>query len=243
MSVRPGKFLTAEWRDLLMLNFEIDPGLLRPFLPYGAELDCWNGRAYASLVGFRFLDTRLLGIPLPLHRNFDEINLRFYVRRRSGDEWRRGVVFVKEIVPRWMVTCVARTVYNENYVTRRMRSRIEPPLAGSNRRIRYEWKEAGRWHSIGATTIGEPQYFGPACEETFITEHYWGYTRQRDGSTLEHEVEHPPWRLWRAGNPELDCDVHAVYGSEFAAVLSARPSSAFVAEGSPIVVRKGQRWE
>jgi len=243
MSARPVKFLTAEWRDLLMLNFEISPELVRPFVPRGVELDFWNGRTFISIVGFSFRDTRLLGIPFPRHRDFDEINLRFYVRRKSGDEWRRGVVFIKEIVPRRIVSFIARKVYNENYVTRPMRSRADRPKPGVDGQVRYEWKEAGRWHLIGATTQGDPRFFGPGSEEAFITEHYWGYTRQRDGGTVEYEVEHPPWRLWRAGNIELDCDLKAVYGHQFAEALSGKASSAFVAEGSPIVVRRGKRIE
>ena len=78
-----------------MLNYEVDASLLLPFVPSGTELDRWNGKVFVSLVGFRFLKTKLLGfLPIPLHSNFDEVNLRFYVRRQEGDEIRRGVVFV-----------------------------------------------------------------------------------------------------------------------------------------------------
>jgi uncharacterized protein YqjF (DUF2071 family) len=241
MSPGPGKFLTAEWRDLLMLNFEISPDLVRPFVPRGVELDFWSGRTFISIVGFRFLRTRVLGIPFPRHRNFDEVNLRFYVRCKSGNEWRRGVVFIKEIVPRWIISFIARKVYNENYVTRPMRDHVARPGPASDGQVRYEWKEAGRWHLIGAATQGEPRSYGPGSEEAFITEHYWGYTRQRDGGTIEYGVEHPPWRIWRAGKTELDCDLKAVYGPQFAEALQGAPSSAFVAEGSPIAVRRGTR--
>jgi uncharacterized protein YqjF (DUF2071 family) len=241
MSAQAGRFLTAEWRNLLMLNYTIDPDVLIPYVPRGTELEQWNGRTLVSVVGFRFLYTRLLGVPVPFHRNFDEINLRFYVRRRVDDEWRRGVVFIKEIVPRWIVSCVARTVYNENFVTRSMRSRIEAPSAGTEGSVRYEWKDAGRWNRLFAVISGEPQVSGEETEETFITEHYWGYTRQRDGGTIEYEVEHPRWRVWSAPKAELDCDIQAVYGPNFAAALGEKPSSAVVAEGSAIVVRRGTR--
>jgi uncharacterized protein YqjF (DUF2071 family) len=240
---QPRRFLTAEWRYLLMLNFEIAPEVLLPHVPRGTELDFWHGRTFASVVGFRFLNTKLLGVPVPLHRNFDEINLRFYVRRREGDEWRRGVVFIREVVPRWMVSCVARTVYNENYVTRRMRHTVEPPTNEAPGRVTYEWRDARRWNRLSATIAGEPAPAGPESEDAFITEHYWGYTRQRDGGTAAYLVEHPPWRVWRAASAELDCDVSGFYGPEFVEALGKKPSSAFVADGSPIVVRKGRRLE
>jgi uncharacterized protein len=101
-------FLTAEWRRLVMANFEIDGDALAPFVPSGVELDVWRGRNYVSLVGFLFLKTRVLGAAVPWHENFEEVNLRFYVRRKVGAEWRRGVVFVKEIVPRRLIAWTAR---------------------------------------------------------------------------------------------------------------------------------------
>jgi uncharacterized protein YqjF (DUF2071 family) len=110
--MRAGEFLTAEWRRLAMLNYQVDPAILRPFVPRGVELDTWDNRHYVSVVGFLFLKTRVLGLAIPFHRDFEEINLRFYVRRRAEDGWRRGVVFIKEIAPRWAIATMARVVYN-----------------------------------------------------------------------------------------------------------------------------------
>jgi uncharacterized protein YqjF (DUF2071 family) len=85
-------FLTAEWQHLVMLNYEVDAGLLVPFVPAGTELDDWKDKIFVSLVGFLFLNTKLLGfLPIPMHSNFEEVNLRFYVRRHTGakseEEW------------------------------------------------------------------------------------------------------------------------------------------------------------
>src|SRR5262245_21116319 len=195
-------FLTAEWRNLLMLNYLIDPAVLTPSAPDGTELDLWQGRAYVSVVGFRFLNTKVWGLPIPFHRNFDEVNLRFYVRRRIAFGWRTGVAFVKEIVPRRAIAIVARKIYNENYVRHPMRSSATIPGP-----VQYEWRRDGAWEGLSATAIGK--CFAPAAdsEETFITEHYWGYAGQRDGSTLEYGVEHPPWRVWRCEEAKLSCDV------------------------------------
>jgi len=93
-------FLTADWRYPALLNYESDPALLQPMVPAGMELDTWNGKTFVSMVGFSFLNTRVLGLAIPLHGNCEEINLHFYMRHKAEDGWRRGVVFIKEIVPR-----------------------------------------------------------------------------------------------------------------------------------------------
>jgi uncharacterized protein len=221
-----------------MLNYLVEPAALTALVPAGTEIDYWDGQTYLSVVGFLFRDTRVLGIPVPLHRHFEEVNLRCYVRRRAAEVWRRGVVFVKEVVPRRLIAWVARTIYNENYVALPMRHDINAPGL-----IRYEWLYGGMWQGVSARVEGTPQPLQPNSAEAFITEHYWGYVRQRDGSTVEYQVEHPPWRVWPARDARLECDVAAFYGSTFAPFLSGPPTSAFVAEGSPIVVRRGRRIE
>ena len=234
-------FLTAEWRDLVMLNYEVPPETLKSRVPPGTELDVWQGRTLVSLVGFRFLNTRVLGVPVPFHRDFEEVNLRFYVRHKSGNEWRRGVVFVKEIVPKFAIAWVARTLYNENYVSLPMRHRVIPPgisEAGSGI-AEYGWRLGGRWYRLAAHIQGAPAIPPAGSEEEFITEHYWGYALQRDGSSLEYQVEHPQWAVWSASEAVFEGDAGPLYGPEFAPYLTGPPVSAFVAVGSPISVRRG----
>jgi uncharacterized protein len=237
-------FLTASWRYLAMLNYEVPPALLRPLVPSGTELDTWNGITMASIVGFRFLDTRVLGVPIPGHRDFDEINLRFYVRRRdeSGD-WRRAVVFVRELVPRRAIAFIARSFYNEPYTAVPMRRELQMDDAeqGQPGRAVYAWRMAGRWHRLEVTTRGRPELPAPTSEAAFIAEHYWGYTVQRDGGTKEYRVEHPAWRVWNTAAAQFECDIKAVYGERFAESLSASPRSAFLAEGSAVKVYRGHR--
>jgi uncharacterized protein YqjF (DUF2071 family) len=237
----PRPFLSAGWHHLVMLNFEIEPALLAPYLTRGLEIDCFEGRTFVSIVGFRFVDTRVCGIALPWHRSFDEVNLRFYVKREVAGQTRRGVMFIKELVPRRLVSWVARVFYNENYATMPMRSRVVLPEADRAGVVEYAWRYRERWHRLSATIAGEPVAPAPGSEAEFITEHYWGYSRQRDGGTLEYQVEHPPWRVWMAQAHAFDCDAAALYDPRLAPVLGCRPSSAFVAEGSPVVVRRGVR--
>ncbi|MDB5102078.1 MAG: hypothetical protein JWM80_6499 [Cyanobacteria bacterium RYN_339] len=225
-------FLTAEWRHLAMINYAIDPAVLLPVVPRGTELDLWQGEAYVSLVGFMFQDTRLLGVPIPFHRSFEEVNLRFYVRR--GDK--RGVVFIKELVPKAAVAAVARWVYRENYEAVPMDHLV---LEGG--RVEYSWRYGGRTHHLAVHPEGPFEPLIPGTEPAFIAEHYWGYAAQRDGGTMEYQVAHPPWRAARVRTPEVDIDAAALYGAAYAPALSAAPRSAFLAEGSAIAVGRGTR--
>jgi uncharacterized protein len=235
-------FLTGQWKYLAMLNYEIDPAILDARVPRGTELDSWNGKTMVSVVGFMFLETRVLGMKIPFHVRFEEVNLRFYVRRKAEDGWRRGVVFIKEIVPRRAIAMGARIFYNENYIARPMRHRVELDESTMEHGVvEYGWRTGSRWNTLRAETAGAARPLVDGSEAEFITEHYWGYAAQRDGGTIEYQVEHPRWLVWETTKRQFDCDLRAVYGAEFAAVLNARPSSAFVALGSEITVRRGVR--
>jgi uncharacterized protein len=231
-------FLAAEWRYLAMLNYEVDESLLLPFVPKGTELDYWNGTLFASLVGFRFLKTKVLGLSIPFHANFDEVNLRFYVRRRQGDEVRRGVVFIREIVPRWAIAFVARTFYNENYVALPMKHELH--TSGGGLAVAYRWQNRS-WSAITLEVRGEPELALEGSQEQFITEHYWGYAAQPDGGCVEYQVTHPAWKVWSACRAEFDGDVEELYGREMAAVLKGAPASAFLADGSAVSVMRGRK--
>ena len=241
MTAPTKRFLTAGWHHLVMLNFEVDAAVVERYRPAGLEIDLFQDKTYLSIVGFRFLNTRVLGVPIPFHRNFDEVNLRCYVKRVVNGETRRGVTFIRELVPKHMVALIANLVYNENYLRLPMRSQIALPLDDSPGRAQYEWFHGAAWHRLTAEIVGEPQLPAPGSEQEFITEHYWGYSRQRDGGTMEYQVEHPPWRVWTATSACFDCDVVNLYGAEFAPFLCKPPTSAFVADGSAVTVRRGTR--
>ncbi len=233
-------FLSAEWRDLVMLNYEIDPNMVAPHVPRGTELDALEGRVYVSLVGFRFLRTKLFGfVPLPFDANFDEVNLRFYVRRREGAEVRRGVAFIREIVPRFAVAQLARLAYGENYVSIPMRHTVHANGAGA--RAEYQWQVARQWCGLSAEASGAAAYAAEGSVEQFITEHYWGYSGQRDGGCVEYHVSHVPWRVWRSATAAFEGDSESFYGAELGRVLRRTPDSAFIADGSPVRVFRGRR--
>ena len=167
------------------------------------------------------------------------MNLRFYVRREVEGEVRRGVVFVREFVPRRAIAFVARKAYEENYAAARMRHALDLPAeAGGAGSVAYEWRHPKSWNRVAADFAGSPTEAEPGSQEEFITEHYWGYSAKRAGS-VEYRVEHPRWRLWNARNPVLECDAATVYGKPFVEALSGEPSSAFIADGSEVIVRQG----
>lgn len=229
------KFLTAEWQDLIMVSYEVDPKLLVDRIPPGTELDLHEGHCFISLVGFMFLNTRVLGIPIPGHVNFEEVNLRFYVRHQAGDEVRRGVTFIKEIVPRHLICWVARTFYGEPYEQWQMSN------FRSDKEVRYEWRRGALRNFIAATigvNQGSPE--GGSHGE-FITEHYWGYTKRSSNRSDEYKVAHNRWELFSVEESEVDVDFASVYGSEFAFLGDAKPYSVLFTRGSNIAVYKGER--
>lgn len=224
-----------------MLNYEIAPEILLPYVPRGTELESYRGHTYISLVGFLFSNTRIWGVPLPLHSAFEEVNLRFYVTRKHPEGIRRGVVFVKELVPSHMIAFAARTLYNENYQRVPMRNELEMVGETGYSRVRYCWEYENTEMVVGAD-VDEPAFL-PKSEsvEAFVAEHYWGYSSLRDGNTLEYRVDHPPWKIRRACKSVCRCDVDQLYGPEFAAHISERsPHSAFIAEGSEVNIRLSQ---
>jgi uncharacterized protein YqjF (DUF2071 family) len=234
-------FLTARWTHLVLLNYACPRDLLGPLVPRGTVLDEWNGQTLVSLVGFLFEDTRVLGVPIPGHRTFEEVNLRFYVKRElPGTPVRRAVVFIRELVPRRAIALVARRLYNEPYLAVPMshRNALSPEAGGH---VEYTWRYRSDAYGLSARTHGAVRPLVVGSEAEFITEHYWGYTRQRDGRTLEYEVAHPPWRVWDATDARFDGPGGVLYGPDFGRILSLSPQSAFVAEGSPVSVHQGRR--
>jgi len=236
-------FLTGRWEHLAMISYACPAELLEPLVPNGTELDAPDGTPRMSLVGFMFRGTRLLGVPVPLHTDFEEVNLRFYVRRHADDGDRRGVVFIRELVPRRAIAAIALRVYQERYLAVPMDHRVDLvggaiPIGGT---VEYGWRFAGSRQRMRCIVSGEAADVEPASEAEFITEHYWGYAAQRDGSTVEYAVAHPRWRVHPVSETLVEGDLAPLYGADFARVLASPPVSAFVATGSAIAVGRAHR--
>ena len=231
-------FLTAEWNNLLMVNYDIDPKILEPYVPFGTTLDTWSGRCYVSLIGFMFNNTRLAGIKVPFHVDFEEVNLRFYVKRQVGDEVKRGVVFIKEIVPKPAIAWVANTFYQEKYETLKMQHQWD--FNGQQGNLSYSWRKGGKWHEMSAVFDQTPQPILPNSEAEFIMEHYWGYSSVNERKATEYEVTHPKWEQYHVLSHEVKVDFGKTYGDNFAFLANQAPTSVLLAKGSAITV-EGKR--
>jgi uncharacterized protein YqjF (DUF2071 family) len=231
-------FLDAQWRKLVMINYAVDAKVLQPYVPAGTSLDLWNGICYVSLIGFMFVDTKVMKLRIPFHINFEEINLRFYVKYGNREGYKRGVVFIKEIVPRPALTFIANSIYNENYETLPTRhSWIE---GDDTLTVTYSWKKE-EWNSIKVVAHKTPLDINQGSEEEFITEHFWGYTKINGTTTSEYEVAHPRWQLYPVQEYKIAVDFAKVYGNNFAFLQQETPVSVYLAEGSDIVVKQGAR--
>ncbi len=255
-------FLTAEWRKLIMAQYAVDPAILQPHLPGGLELDLYEQpnqppQCFVSLVGFLFDRVRLKGIPIPFHTRFEEVNLRFYVKRTMPDgTFRRGVVFISEIVPKPAITWTARALYGEAYrtaPTRHLwRTSPDPNSPQAELDISYAWqlprpRRSNRWQHLSVQAAAAPTDIAPGSLEEFITEHYWGYTLHtglvpRRGATGEYGVAHPRWQVYPIRSAQVAADFGALYGCPFAALTERTPDHVLLAEGSAIAIRSGSHF-
>jgi len=227
-------FLSARWENLIMANYEVNPDLLKPYLPAGVELDYYGNKTYVSLVGFMFKKTRLFNFPIPLLGTFEEINLRFYVKRTEGNIIKRGVVFINETVPYKPVAWLANKLYKEHYISIPTKSLIA--ISDSEKNINYEWKINKRWNhiSVNATMVNKPML--PLSIEEFIFEHYYGYTKIDSEHSQEYKVNHPRWQVNTVIDHSIDCDFKAMYGNDFSFLNNSQPNSVIVAEGSAVTI-------
>jgi uncharacterized protein len=233
-------FLTAHWRKLIMAQYEVAPATLAPWLPPGLSLDLYQDCCYVSLVGFLFDRVRVLGLPIPLHTRFEEVNLRFYVTRTEPDGTRkRGVVFIREFVPRAAIALIARSLYEEPYTALPTRHSVRSTVDALN--VGYSWRYHNVWHSLAVEADPTSQPIATGSEEEFITEHYWGYTKRSRGATSEYGVQHPRWQVYPIRNFSVDANFTALYGPAFAALNHQPPASVLLAEGSAVTVSTGSR--
>ncbi len=229
-------FLTAKWEYLAMFNYILPEEILLPYLPKGTELDLFQGKAMASIVGFLFNNTKVFGVKWPFHANFEEVNLRFYIKYFDGLQWKRGVAFISEIVPKIIITNIANQLYNEHYTTMPMRHNIH--LEDQYIQVEYKWKQQYNWNSLSVKAINNPLPILANSEESFVFEHYWGYNQLNKNTLIEYAVEHKQWEVYSVTDYELKANITTLYNASFQPYLSATPNSVFLANGSDIVVRK-----
>ncbi len=228
-------FLNARWENLIMANYAVPPAVLLPFLPKGVELDTFQGKAYVSLVGFMFKNTRLFKVPIPYLGTFEEINLRFYVVRKECNEMKRGVVFINETIPFKPVAWVANWLYKEHYIS--IPTKHEWLVNEHNKEISYQWKVGGEWNAMQVNASNHKQPMAVGSIEEYIFEHYYGYTKVNETTSQEYKVNHPRWETNRVKDYEINCDFGKMYGKPFEFLNNKEPDSVIMAEGSEVSVK------
>ena len=226
-------FLKANWENLIMANYEVNPSILKPYVPKGVELDFYKYKTYVSLVGFMFKKTSLFGLPIPFFGSFEEINLRFYVRKIEGKKIKKGVVFINETVPFKIVARLANKLYKEHYISIPTKSTID---IGTLKNIKYEWKMKDKWNSISVHSEINKHKIEPSSMEEFIFERYFGFTKLSSNNTQEYRIHHPKWMTNKILNNSIDCDFGMMYGNAFSNLNNQVPSSIIMAEGSQVNV-------
>ena len=229
------KFLTANWEDLIVINYKVNKEVLLPFLPKGTELDDFENKLYVSLIGFMFRNTRVLGVKVPFHVNFEEVNLRFYVKNEEGE---RGVVFVKEIVPKTAIKTIANSFFNEHYSVSKMNSYFEKSKEGN--KVSYEWEEDGVSQFMKVKTKSKQEPIIEGTKSEFIAEHYLGFTKINEVKTSSYKVGHPRWKQAEVTEFEMQVDFELNYGKQFSLLNKQEPDSVFFYKGSDISVSNKQ---
>jgi uncharacterized protein YqjF (DUF2071 family) len=232
------KFLTGQFRHIILLNYETDPLLLTPYLPARTELDFHNGNTYLSLVGLQSFALRVYSLPFPFYRHHAQVNLRFYVRYRTGPtSWRHGVVFINQIIPHRVIAWAVHRIFKETVICRRVDERIEK--TGSNRElVEYSWPWLQHRLYIRTAFRRHEQERVPAADRDFFVQRYWGYSGLRGGGCLEYNFSHPPWDTYR-GDVAAAAAVREFYGPPFSEILRSDPDSAFGCSGSEITLALG----
>ena len=227
-------FLKANWEHIIMANYEINPEILFPFLPKGVTLDLFEGKAYVSLVGFMFKKTKIFNMPIPWLGTFEEINLRFYVKRKEGNIIKRGVVFINETIPYQLVAWMANKLYKEHYTvvpTKHTFHKTE-----QNQQLKFEWLLNKKWNSILVETETQSKAMAPNSFEEFIYEHYYGYTKINEDATEEYHLQHPSWAVYKVNDYKINCRFSEMYGDAFSVLNQTRPTAVFLAKGSSVKV-------
>ncbi len=229
-------FLSARWEYLAMFNYEVDASILQPHLPPYTEIDLYNGKALVSVVGFLFNNTKVMGIKWPGFINFEEVNLRYYIKYFDGENWKRGVGFISEIVPSGLVSIIANTFYNEHYSTAKMNHSIH--YEQNKLEVIYKWKKKKQdWNQMMIKADANLSDIATGSEEEFIFEHYYGYNKLNNHSTIEYSLAHPRWQVNKVIDYTLNCNVQTLYGAEFVPFIQdVKPASVFLAKGSDVNV-------
>ena len=231
--------MTARFSEVVAVNFQIDPKVLAPRIPKGLELDFYKGETYVSLVAMMLRDVRVWGIPIHIATGFEELNMRFYVRRKDGDGYQRGACFIKDYVSSGAAAWILGSLFKADFHKIKMKH-DNTGFADDGESVPsvdYRWKVGDHWNRLRIKARSKVQKTGSDTKVGFILNHNNEYS-SRKGKTLEYRATHPTWTVWDAAQANFTCDVKTLFGQEFEKPLSKRPASVFVASGSDFTIYK-----
>jgi uncharacterized protein len=180
------------WYDLLFAHWEIDPELIKPFIPKNLMLDTYKGKAWIAVVPFRMSGIRLRNMPqIPFTSKFPEINVRTYVTYQG----KPGVYFLSLDASNYLAVKVANSFFYLPYFLSEMvvSSEGDSIYYQSNRsRSKEEFRFKGKYQPIS-------DVFHAECGslEYWLTERYCLYT-EKHNRLYRGEIHHKPWDLQEA---------------------------------------------
>lgn len=220
-------FLTAEWLYLANITYAVDPSVLEAYLPKGLELDIVNGKAFVGLLPFSFNNTRLKNLRVPFHVNFPEMNLRFYVKRGQ----KRGVVFIREYVPKFLVALVANVFYGERYSLAGMKTTMK--MDNEDISLKYEVKAKGKAFSIEMLAANKPFVPAEGTTEHYFKELEYGFTSGR-APVKFYSVHHPQWETFPLKELRMNIDFGCLYGKDWDFLNGEKPYNSMLVKGSAV---------
>ncbi|WP_424494544.1 YqjF family protein [Salinimicrobium sp. GXAS 041] len=224
--------LTAEWKNLVFANYTVPPQLIEKYLPAHTKPDFYNGKCYLSLVGFQFKNVKVANLKIPFNNDFEEINLRFYVKRFDGAKWRKGVIFISQIADKAALNTLANVLFQENYQKLVTKQHISEDDTSIN--ARYSWRFKDEWQHLEAKSGIVASPFQENSEEEFLMDRPWGYGKRNNEETNEYKVSHPDWPIFEVEEYSVKVDFSLLFGPEFNILSSATPKSVILAEGSTV---------
>ena len=228
----------AEWREIVVINFEIDPKLLRNFIPPKTELDFFNETSFVTLMARACKNVKPYGWPIVFAKSIDQILLRFYVKRKVGDTWRRGVCLIRDYLPKRKASFFLNWMFKHSFTQvpiKRTSSNFESGLPTQLPTVEYQWTTGDYVNHIKVNARSQMRQQEQETKESFVLDHHYGYT-VKEGKTYEYYVEYSPWAMWDAQSGSFDCDTENVFGRPFVRALKQRPASVFLARGSDVII-------
>lgn len=218
------------------MNYIISPEILENYLPAYTIIDYFKGNCFTSLVGFPFRNVEIAGMKIPFYTDFEEINLRFYVKRFDGTTWRKGTVFISEIANKSALKFLANSFLHEKYQTLETRQEIK-----ENSELietKYSWRTWMNWQFLNLISEKPSESVAEGTEAHFIMDRSSGYQKYDTATTNEYGISHPKWNIYPIRSFDINVDFEESFDSNFPVLNETLPHSVILARGSSVAVKQ-----